>query len=109
MQVQLHQLKVALPALIPQAIVIAVVAAKIDVEPIPVGGVFPVAQHILKGPEAAAHMVEHAVQHHPDTGLMQSVAHLFKILVAAQTAIDFAEISSIIAVVVGFKHWGESK
>ena len=73
-QVELHKLIMAFPALIPKAVVVPVVAVKIDVEPVAVGGGFPVFQHILKRPETAAHMVEHTIQHHADAGFMQFAA-----------------------------------
>ena len=106
-QVQLHQFKVALPALIPEAIVVAVVAAEIDAEPVLIGGTLPVAQDILESPEAPAHMIENAIQHYPDTGLVQGLAHGLEILVAAQAAIDFGEIPGVIAVVVRLEYGGK--
>ena len=107
LQVQLHQLVVALPALVPEAVVVAAVASKVDVEPVLIGGGLPLFLHVLEGPEAPAHVVEHAVQHHPDARLVQSVADLFKLLVGAQAAVDFFEIPGVVAVGVRLKHRGE--
>ena len=107
LQVQLHQLKMALPALVPQAIVVVGVAPKVNVEPVLVGGAFPVAEHILKSPEAPAHMVEDSVQHHPDAGLMQGIAHTGKILVRAQAGVNFLVVPGVVAMGVRLEHRGE--
>ena len=107
LQVQLHQLVVALPALVPEAVVIAAVASKVDVEPVLIGGGLPFFLHVLEGPEAPAHMVEHAVQHHPDARPVQGLADLFKFLVGAQAAVDFCIVPGVIAVGVRLKHRGE--
>ena len=56
-----------------------------DMEPVKIGGALPVSQHILKSPEAASHMVEHAVQHHFYPRLMELFADFLKILVGAET------------------------
>ena len=103
-QIQLHQVIISLPALIPQAVIIVGIAAQIDMEPVQIRRILPVLQHVLEGPEASSHMVEHPVQNHADSRLMQTVAHLCKIPVASQPAVNFSEISCIITVSIGFKH-----
>ena len=48
-------------------------------------------------------MVEHAVQHHLDARRVQRPAHLLKILVGAQAAVQAAVVPGVVAVGVGFK------
>ena len=78
-----------------------------DVEPVLVGGVPLLLLHVLKGPEAAAHVVEHAVQHHPDAMGVKGLTHLGEVLVGAQAAVDLPVVPSVVAVAVTFKNGGE--
>ena len=103
-QIQLHQIVIAFPALVPQTVVVVGISAQINMKPVQIRRVLPVFQHVLKGPEASSHMVEHTVQHHADSGLMQAPAHLCKILVASKPAVNFSEISCIITVGIRFKY-----
>ena len=103
LEVQLHQLIVALPALVPEAVVVGGVAVKAQVEPILIGTLPFFLLHIPEGPEATAHMVEHPVQHHPDAGLVKGVAHGFQILVGAQAAVHSTVIPGVIAMAVALK------
>ena len=102
-QVQLHQLPVALPVGVPEAVVVVGVAVEVDAEPVLIGAVPPLFLHVPEGPEPTAHVVEHPVQHHPDTGLMEGVTHLGEVLVGAQAAVQLEIIPGIIAVAVAFK------
>ena len=106
-EVQLDQLKMAFPAFIPKAVVIAVVSAEVDVEPVAVRGGFPIFQHILEGPEAASHMVEHAVQHNADAVFVQLGAQGGKAFVGAQAAVNHTVIARIIAVAVALEDGAE--
>ena len=78
-----------------------------DVEPVLVGGVPLLLLHVLKGPEAAAHVVEHAVQHHPDAMGVKGLTHLGEVLVGAQAAVDLPVVPGVVAVAVTFKNGGE--
>ena len=103
-QVQLDQVVVAFPALVPEAIVLVGVAAEVDMEPVLVGAGLPVAAHILKGPEAPAHVVEHPVQQHPQPCLMERLTHRRQILIGAQAAVQGGVIPGVIAVGVALEH-----
>lgn len=54
---------------------IAVIPAKVNIKPIPIGRLLPICQHVLKSPEPAPHMVENAVEHHTDPMRMQVITH----------------------------------
>ena len=82
MQVELHKLKMALPALVPKAVAIAGVTVKADVEPILVGRVPLALLHIAKCPKAATDVVEDGIEHHADAVGVQRLAHGGKIGVA---------------------------
>ncbi len=73
------------PSLIPQAVVILVVTAKVQMEPVFVSGRPPVGQHVLKGPEAPADVVRHLfdcirgwVEEFDVDGLRLDVAYLLQ-------------------------------
>ena len=66
LQVELHKLKMAFPALIPKAIAIAGVAVKANVEPILIRRVPLALLHVAEGPKAATDVVEDGVEHHTD-------------------------------------------
>ena len=97
----------SLPALVPEAVVIVGVAAEVDVEPVPIGGALPVFEHVLEGPEAPAHVVEHAVQHHAYARLVQGVAHVSEVLVGAKARVYLPKVPGVIAVGVRLEHRGE--
>ena len=106
-QVQLYQIVVAFPALIPEAVIVIGVSSKINVEPVKIGRILPVLQHILKGPEASSHMVKHPVQNHADSFLMKPGANLLKILIRAKAAVHLPEIPCIVSMGIGFKQGGK--
>ena len=76
---------------------IIAVAPKIDLEPIPVRRGLTAFQDILKGPEAASHVVKHAIQNHTDTIFVKRFAHFGKIAVGTKAAVDFSVIARIVA------------
>ena len=64
LQVQLYQLVVALPALVPKAVVILGIAVKIQMEPVLIRAVPFFLLHVPERPKAPPHMIENPVQHH---------------------------------------------
>ena len=106
-QVELHQFKVALPALVPEAVVVVGIAVEADVEPVLIGGVPLLFLYVPEGPEASAHMVEHPVQHHFDAMAVEGLADLGEVRVGAQSAVNFAIIPGVVAVAVALKDGGE--
>ena len=103
LQVELHELKMAFPALVPKAIAIAGVAVKADVEPILVGRVPLALLHIAEGPKATAHMVEDRIEHHADAMGAQRLAHGGKIGIPTQATVDMAQAARVVAMAVGFE------
>ena len=102
-EIQLHKIIVAFPALVPKAIVVAVISVKVQVKPILVRAVPSLLQNILKRPEATSRMIEHAVQNNPDPCRMKGIAYSFEILIGAKTNIHLAEISCVVSVRVRFE------
>ena len=80
----------ALPALVPEAVVVVGIAVEADVEPVLIGAVPLLLLHVPEGPEAPAHMVEDSVQHHPD----QHEIALYKI--TTPTLEEKPEVSKVI-------------
>ncbi len=103
-QVELDQLVMTLPALVPQPVVIGAVAAEADLKPVFILRALPVAQHVLKRPKAAPHMVEHPVEHHADARAVQRFADGGKVLVGPQARVDLRVIAGVVPVPVGLKH-----
>ena len=103
LQVELHKLKMALPALIPKAVAVARVTVKADVEPILVRRIPLALLHIAEGPKTAADVVEDGIEHHADTVGMQCVAHGGKVDIPTQAAVDMAQAARIVAVAIGLE------
>ena len=57
-------------------------------EPVAIGRIFPVFQHVLESPEPAADVVEYAVKDDADSVFMQFCAQGGKALVGTETAIN---------------------
>ena len=103
LQVELHKLKMALPALIPKAVAVARVTIKADVEPILVRRIPLALLHIAEGPKTAADVVEDGIEHHADAMGMQCVAHGGKVDIPTQAAVDMAQAARIVAVAIGLE------
>ena len=103
LQVELHKLKMAFPALVPKAVAIAGVAVKANVEPVLVRRVPLMLLHIAEGPKAATDVVEDSVEHHADAVGMQRLAHGGKVGVPTQAAVDVAQAARVVAMAIGFE------
>ena len=108
-EVELHELIVALPTLVPKAVVIAAVAAEINVEPVLVGRVPLLFLHVAECPEATAHMVKNTVEDDADAVLFERLADRLEVLVSAEAAVCLAVIPRVVAVAVALKHGTEIK
>ena len=102
-EVQLHQLVVALPALVPEAVVVVGVSVKAQMEPVLVGAVPLFLLYVPEGPEAPADMVEYAIQHDPQARLVEGVTYCFEVLVGTQTAVHRPVVPGVIAVAVALE------
>ena len=105
--VKLDKIKVTLPAFVPKTVVVVGISPEVDIKPVFVRRALTVFQHVLKSPEASAHMVEHTVKHYPDPCLVKILANLGKILVCAQTAVYFSEVPCVVSVSVRLKNRGK--
>ena len=103
LQVQFDQFIVALPALVPETVVVAAVSVKVNAEPVFVGGVPFLLPDIFKGPEAPSHMIKDAVQHDLYIVIMEHLTDFLKIIVRSEPAVDLLKIPRIITVVVRLK------
>ena len=105
LQIQLDQIIVSCPALIPKRVAVGTAAVKVQVlEPAAVGGVPLLLLHILKCEEFSADVVEHAVQNDTDAVFAQHGADLFERSVVAETAVDAAVVDGVVAVAAALKH-----
>ena len=103
LQVELHELKMAFPTLVPKAVAVAGVAIKANVEPVLVRRVPLTLLHIAKGPKTSADVVEYGIEHHADAMGMQRVAYGGKVGVPTQAAVDVAQAACIVAVAIRFE------
>ena len=107
-QVQLDQIIVAVPALIPEVVAAGALTAEVQTgEPVAVLRGLSLFLHISERPEVSAYVVENAVQNDPDAVLVQFVADVGKHLVGAQTAVDDTVVRGVIAVLHRFEHRSE--
>ena len=103
LQVQLDQFVAALPGLVPETVVVVGVAIKTDVKPVFVRAVPTLFLHVAERPEAAPHMVEHAVEQNFDARRMQRRADLLEVVVRAQAAVDLVVVAGVVAVGIALK------
>ena len=103
LQVELYELKMTLPALVPKAIAVARVTVKANVEPVLVGRVPLALPHIAEGPKATTDMVEDGIEHHADAMSVQRLAHGGKVGVPTQATVDMTQATRVVAVAVGLE------
>ena len=103
LQVELHELKMTLPALVPKAVAIARIAVKTNVEPVLVGRVPLALLHVAECPEAAADVVEDGIEHHADAMGMQRVAYGGKVGIPTQATVDVAQAARVVAMAIGLE------
>ena len=103
LQVELHKLKMAFPALVPKAVAVARVTVKADVEPVLVGRVPLALPHIAEGPKAATDVVEDGIEHHADAMGVQRLTHGGKVGVPTQATVYMAQAARVVAMAVGFE------
>ena len=97
-EVQLNEVVIALPAFIPETVVVIRVPVKREMEPVLIGGVPFFLLNVFKSPKASADMVEDAVYHDLDVFFMERINDFFEIVVRSEPFVDQAVISCIVAV-----------
>ena len=103
LQVELHKLKMAFPALVPKAVAVARVTVKADVKPVLVGRVPLALPHITEGPKTATDVVEDGIEHHADAMVVQRLAHGGKVGIPTQATVDVAQAARIVTVAIRFE------
>ena len=103
LQVELDKLHVTFPALIPKAVVVRTVAAKIQIKPTRLVRSFAPLLHVLKRGKTPSHMIENAVQHDADARIMEFFYQCFKFFVGTEAAVHLEKIDCIVAVPFAFK------
>ena len=103
LQVELHKLKMALPALVPKAVAVARVTVEADVEPVLVRRIPLALLHITEGPKAATDVVEDGIEHHTDAVGMQRLTHGGKVGIPTQAAVNMAQAARVVAVAIGLE------
>ena len=104
-QVELHQFVVSAPGLIPEGVPHGGAAAEVQVlEPAAVGGGLALLPHVPEGPELPTHVVEDAVEHHPDAVFVEGVAQGGEGVVVPQAAVDLVVVGGVVAVLHRLAH-----
>ena len=107
-QIQLYQVVVAVPALVPEVVAAGALSAEVQAgEPVAVLRGLSLFLYVLKCPEVPSHVVEYAVQDNADAVLVQFVTDVGEHLVGAQSAVNDAVVCGVIAVLYGFEHRAE--
>ena len=102
LQIQFDEFVVAFPVSVGEA-VFGPAVVEVDIEPVPVGAVPFLFNHILKEGETAADMIEYAVENNADSRLMEFVTDGFEILIRSEPAVQLCEVTGVIAVTVAFE------
>ena len=107
--VELHEALGALPAAVGEAVVPLVVPVPVNLEPARIGALPAALEHVLKGPEAPAHVVEHPVEKNLDASGVARVHHGAQVLVGAEAAVNARVVARVVAVRVRLEHGVEQE
>ena len=102
-KVEFDKVEAAFPALVPEAVIVIGIAVKGNVEPVFIRRVPFLFLYIVESPKASADVVENAVEDDADAGFVKCRDDFLKVSVRAETAVDKAVVSGVIAVRVRFK------
>ena len=91
------------PALVGEAVIVAGISIKMNVEPVLVFRIPTLFTHILKGKKASSHMVKDTIQNNADPIFLENLTNFGKICIASQTTVYLSIISRIIAMPVRLK------
>ena len=106
-QIQLHQVEIAFPALVPEAVVVVGIAVKVYVKPVLIRRIPFLFPHIPEGGKSTAHMVEDPVEKDLYPFVMEGLAERLQVFVVSQTHIQPLIVPGVIAVGVGFEEGRE--
>ena len=106
-EVQFDEVIIALPALIPEAVVIVGVSSKMNMKPVLIAGILPVSLHVPELNKSPSDMIENAVQNNSDPVFMELPADVTEVLVCSKPDIDLFIISGIISMRIRFKQRAE--
>ena len=102
--VELGQIRQGPPAVVSAVLAFSGIGLEgpaVHMEPIPVRRIRTVLHQVMKGPKAAATMVEHTIQNHLHAALMHSFDELREGCVAPQQRINLEVVVGVIAMVGG--------
>ena len=104
-QIQLDQVVIAVPALIPEVVAAGTLTAEVQTgKPVAVFRCLSLFLDILECPEVASHVVEYAVQDDGDAPYLCRLAQLPEVLVGTQQRVYIPVVCGVIAVIlVGFE------
>ena len=98
-EIQIDQIAAVSPAFIGKTVVKGAVPAEINsFVPVFVGGILPLFLYITESEELPPGVVEHAVHHNPDTGVVQSAHKAAEVFIVSQPAVHGPVVRRVIAV-----------
>lgn len=100
LKVQFDKLKMALPSLVPEPVIITAVTVEIDMEPVLVGRIPFLLLYVSKCPESSSDMVKDTVQYNFDIVIVQLPAYSPEIIIGPKPAVDLPEISCVVSMIV---------
>src|ERR1700720_3117034 len=86
-EVEFHQVVVPGPSLVMERLAVRTAARKIEVIPVAIFRRAPLFANVAKGPEIAAGVMKHSVEHQANAATMQLAAHRGERRVVAETPV----------------------
>ena len=103
-QIKLYEVIIALPAFIPETVIIIRITVKRNVEPVFIWRIPFLLLNVPERPKTASYMIENSVQDYSDTRCMKRINNILKVFVCSQTAIYLKVISRIVSMGVKLKN-----
>src|SRR5208337_534818 len=97
-EIEFHQVVVAVPSLVAERFAARAAAGEVEVIPVAVGRRASLLANVAKGPEVAAGVVEHGVEHEANAAAMRLAAESGQRGVIAEASVDVEIVGDVVAV-----------
>ena len=97
-EIEFHQVVVAVPSLVAERLAVRAATGEVEVIPVAVGRRASLLANVAKGPEVAAGVVEHRVEHEANAAAMQLAAERGERGVIAEAPVYVEIVGDVVAV-----------
>src|SRR5580693_6344556 len=97
-EVEFHQVVVAVPSLVAEWFAVRAATGEVEVIPVAVSRRAPLLADVAEGPEVAARVVEHGVEHEANAAAMQLAAYRGERGVIAEAPVHAEIVGDVVAV-----------